>query len=127
MREVTLAPLPARLANSSSPSSPPDIEGDVVLEERTKTAKPRRFLVVFHNDDYTTQEFVVHVLENLFHKDTAEALHIMLEVHHKGWGVVGIYSRDVAETKVERALGYAREQGHPLKVTAEPEGFEGKQ
>jgi ATP-dependent Clp protease adaptor protein ClpS len=80
---------------------------------------------VFHNDDYTTQEFVVHVLVAVFHKDEMAAFAIMLEVHHRGWGVAGVYSRDVAETKVEQVLNYARERGHPLKVSAEPEGYEG--
>lgn len=103
----------------------PGEEGDLVVQERQKTARPRRYLVVFHNDDYTTQEFVVHVLVTLFHKNTTEAIQIMLEVHHRGWGVVGTYSRDVAETKVAQVMSYARERGHPLKVTAEPEGYEG--
>lgn len=108
-----------------TPSGAPHEEGDVAIQEREKTAVPRRFLVVFHNDDYTTQEFVVHVLMAIFHKDETSAFAIMLEVHHRGWGVAGTYSRDVAETKVEQVMNYARERGHPLKVTAEPEGYEG--
>lgn len=114
-----------RAAQSKPPSDAPDRDGEIVLQERKQTAVPRRYVVVFHNDDYTTQEFVVHVLMSLFHKDATAATQIMLQVHHKGWGVVGTYSRDVAETKVELAMSYARDRGHPLKVTAEPEGFEG--
>lgn len=120
---------PIVLGPSRPPSAPstgdPHEEGDVALEEREKTEVPRRFLVIFHNDDYTTQEFVVHVLMAIFHKDETSAFAVMLEVHHRGWGVAGTYSRDVAETKVEQVLNYARERGHPLKVSAEPEGYEG--
>lgn len=101
----------------------PDEQGDLALQERPKTAQPRKFVVIFHNDDYTTQEFVVHVLTTVFHKDTMAAHQIMLQVHHRGWGVAGLYSRDVAETKVQQVMSYARERGHPLKVTAEPEGY----
>jgi ATP-dependent Clp protease adaptor protein ClpS len=111
---------------SNPPSEAPLREGETALVERQKVELPRRFVVVFHNDDYTTQEFVIHVLQEVFHKDAMAATQIMLEVHHKGWGVVGTYSRDVAETKVERAVGYARQEGHPLKVTAEPEGYGGQ-
>lgn len=111
---------------SRPPSEAPHREGETALVERHKVEIPRRFVVVFHNDDYTTQEFVIHVLQEVFHKDAMAATQIMLEVHHKGWGVVGTYSRDVAETKVERAVGYARQEGHPLKVTAEPEGYGGQ-
>ncbi len=111
------------MTSNSPPSEIPDGEGEIVLEERPSTQQPRRFVVVFHNDDYTTQEFVVHVLMHIFHKDTSAATQIMLQVHHRGWGVAGIYSRDVAETKVEQVHSYARERGHPLRVTAEPEGY----
>lgn len=102
-----------------------DREGDLGIAEERRVKRPRRYVVVFHNDDYTTQEFVVHVLVAVFHKDTTAATQIMLEVHHKGHGIVGVYSRDVAETKVAQVLGYAKKHGHPLKVTAEPEGYGG--
>jgi len=105
------------------PSKNPD--SDLVLDERAKTAQPRRYVVIFHNDDYTTQEFVVEVLMSMFHKDATAATQIMLQVHHRGWGVVGTYSRDVAESKVAQVTAYARAKGHPLKATSEPEGYEG--
>jgi ATP-dependent Clp protease adaptor protein ClpS len=112
----------------SPPSGPPgqgpgrpDSEGDIDVEERQKTARPRRYKVVFHNDDYTTMEFVVDVLRHFFHKSETEALHIMLTVHKKGSAVAGIYPRDVAETKVSEVTRHARENGMPLLVTAEPE------
>jgi len=111
------------VASSGRPTDDPDSEGEIVLKERPVTSEPRRFVVVFHNDDYTTQEFVIQVLMNVFHKDTTSATQIMLQVHHRGWAVAGIYSRDVAETKVEQVHSYARKRGHPLKVTAEPEGY----
>lgn len=106
-----------------SPASPDD-EAALETREAQKTARPRRFAVVFHNDDYTTQEFVVSVIMQIFHKTVTEATQIMLQVHYKGRGIVGLYSRDVAETKVGQVVEYARERGHPLKVTAEPEGFD---
>lgn len=104
----------------------PSVEDDstTAVERARKTARPRRFAVVFHNDDYTTQEFVVMVLMQLFHKSVTEATQIMLQVHHKGAGVVGTYSREVAETKVDQTTELAREHGHPLKATIEPEGNE---
>jgi ATP-dependent Clp protease adaptor protein ClpS len=94
---------------------------DVATERRVRTDKPRRFKVILHNDNYTTMEFVVDVLMKFFHKNETEATHIMLAVHHRGHGVAGIYSRDVAETKVAQVTRYARDQGMPLKTTAEPE------
>ncbi len=98
-----------------------EIETDVVPEEKTKVKKPRRFKVIFHNDDFTTMEFVVHVLETIFHKSPAEAAQIMLRVHNDGAGVAGVYTREVAETKVETTIAVARREGHPLMVTMEPE------
>ncbi len=97
----------------------PDTGVDV--QERPKTHVPRRYRVLFHNDDYTTMEFVIDALIRFFHKSQAEATHIMLTVHKKGSGVAGVYTRDVAETKVEEVMKHARESGMPLLVTAEPE------
>lgn len=94
-------------------------EGSVATDKRVE--KARRFKVVFHNDDYTTQDFVVRVLIKFFRRSETEATQIMLSVHHKGHGVAGIYPRDVAETKVSEVMSYAKEYGMPLLVTAEPE------
>jgi ATP-dependent Clp protease adaptor protein ClpS len=104
-------------------ASSPEHEGDLGVVERSTTRTPRRFHVVLHNDDYTTMEFVVLVLTRFFHLGETEATQIMLEVHHRGHGVVGIFTRDVAETKADQVMSYAREHGHPLRCTAEPEGF----
>jgi ATP-dependent Clp protease adaptor protein ClpS len=98
-------------------------EDELAVAERPKVARPRRYVVVFHNDDYTTQEFVVHVLQKFFHMDETEATQVMLHVHHRGYGIVGVFTRDVAETKASQVMHYAKEHGHPLKCTAEPEGF----
>ncbi len=103
-----------------------DFERDeeFAIEERRKTRRPRKWKVLLHNDDFTTMEFVVHVLMKHFHKSAAEATHVMLQVHRKGIGVAGVYTKEVAETKVAEVMDEARENGMPLKVTAEPE--EGK-
>jgi ATP-dependent Clp protease adaptor protein ClpS len=102
---------------------PPDLEHgeDVDLEDKPISSVPRRYKVIFHNDDYTTQEFVVYVLMRFFHKAEAEARHIMLTVHFKGAAVAGVYTRDVAETKAQQVMDLAREQGMPLMLTTEPE------
>ena len=99
----------------------PGREGELTLERKQKTQKPRRWQVVFHNDDYTTQYFVILVLMKFFHKTETEATHIMLSVHHKGQGVAGIYTKDVAETKVDEVHDFAKQHGMPLRLTAEPE------
>jgi ATP-dependent Clp protease adaptor protein ClpS len=88
-------------------------------EEKTK--KPRMYKVILHNDDYTTMEFVIQVLVQFFHKNHAEATHLMLYVHHKGKAVVGLYSYDVAHSKAQQVIAFARESGHPLMCTTEPE------
>lgn len=77
------------------------------------------FKVLLHNDDYTTMEFVVHILMLVFRKSLEEATRIMLNVHRKGIGLCGIYSHEVAETKVETVTRLARENGHPLRCTME--------
>ena len=100
-----------------------ELEEGVATEEQEEeeTQEPDEYKVIFHNDDYTTMEFVVRVLEGVFHKTKSEATKIMLKVHHKGQGVAGVYSKQVAETKVEQSLQWAREEGHPLMVTMEPD------
>jgi len=99
----------------------PEREGDVATVTRPKVDRPRRYKVILHNDDYTTMEFVVLVLMKFFHKSEAEATHIMLSVHHTGYGVCGYYTRDIAETKVAEVMDFALEHGMPLRITAEPE------
>jgi ATP-dependent Clp protease adaptor protein ClpS len=77
--------------------------------------------VLLHNDDYTTMEFVVHVLVTHFHRTETQATHIMLQIHHKGLGVAGVYPRDEAETKVAQVTEEARDSGMPLNLSTEPE------
>ncbi len=112
------------MSERPTPSDPPQ-EDDLQVVERARTKRPRRYQVVLHNDDYTTMEFVVEVLMRFFRKDITEARHIMLHVHHKGYGVVDTFPRDVAETKAEQVMDFAKENGHPLRCTAEPEGDDG--
>ncbi len=103
------------------PPQDPRRDEDTDVEERQKTAIPRRYKVIFHNDDFTTMEYVVEVLRRFFHKTETEALHVMLTVHKKGRAVAGAYPRDVAETKVSEVMRDAHERGHPLLLTTEPE------
>ncbi|OGB34441.1 MAG: ATP-dependent Clp protease adapter ClpS [Burkholderiales bacterium RIFCSPLOWO2_12_FULL_61_40] len=115
---------------SKSPAIPkiqpallPDLgEGDsVVLERRTQKAKPPpMYQVVMLNDDYTPMEFVVVVIQEYFGKDLDAATRIMLKIHLDGRGVCGVYSRDVAATKVDQVLEAANKAGHPLQCISEP-------
>ncbi|HET9360791.1 MAG TPA: ATP-dependent Clp protease adaptor ClpS [Vicinamibacterales bacterium] len=86
-----------------------------------KVEPPRMWRVLLHNDDYTTQEFVVWVLETVFHKPRMEAVVIMMSVHRSGIGVAGVYTHDVAETKMKKTMQMAEQQEFPLLVTMEPE------
>ena len=86
-----------------------------------KLERPRMWRVLLHNDDYTTQEFVVWILEAVFHKDRAEAFDIMMSVHRSGIGIAGVYTHDVAETKLKTTRQLAEEHEFPLLVTMEPE------
>jgi ATP-dependent Clp protease adaptor protein ClpS len=106
-----------------SPTLKPDRdEGDsVVLERRTqKVGPPQMYQVVMLNDDYTPMEFVVVVIQEFFGKDLETATQIMLKIHLDGKGVCGVYSRDVAATKVDQVLDAAAKAGHPLKCVSEP-------
>jgi ATP-dependent Clp protease adaptor protein ClpS len=99
-----------------SDQNPRDDEDDTLLLERTqpKLKKPPLFKVVLLNDDYTPMEFVVHVLESIFGHNRENSTRIMLNVHKAGKGVCGIFTRDIAETKVTQVNSYARENKHPL-------------
>ncbi len=100
-------------------------EGDsVVLERRTqRTQPPQMYQVVMLNDDYTPMEFVVVVIQEFFGKDLEAATQIMLKIHLDGKGVCGVYSKDVAATKVDQVLDAAHKAGHPLKCISEPVEF----
>lgn len=93
----------------------------LVTKTRPKTKKPSLYKVLLLNDDYTPMEFVVLVLEKFFSKGREEATRIMLHVHHKGVGICGVYTYEVAETKVTQVMDYARQHGHPLQCTMEKE------
>ena len=83
--------------------------------------EPRRYKVIIYNDDFTTMDFVVLILRNVFFKSEMEAQALMITVHKGGWAVVGIYSYDMACSKVEKATAMAREQGFPLRLSCVPE------
>jgi ATP-dependent Clp protease adaptor protein ClpS len=95
---------------------------DTILEaQRAKLKPPPMFKVMLLNDDYTPMEFVVHVLERFFNKGREEATRIMLHVHQKGIGICGVYTFEVAETKVTQVMDFARQHQHPLQCTMEKE------
>lgn len=93
----------------------------VVVKARPKTRKPAMYKVLMLNDDYTPMEFVVHVLERFFQKNREEATRIMLHVHRRGVGVCGVFTYEVAETKVTQVMDLARQNQHPLQCTIEKE------
>ncbi|MCA9494808.1 MAG: ATP-dependent Clp protease adapter ClpS [Myxococcales bacterium] len=92
---------------------------DVLVRE--KNEEPKKFKVLLLNDDYTSMEFVVWVLIQIFRHSQAAATRIMLHIHHSGVGVAGVYSREVAETRMAQVLEAARDAGHPLQCQIEPE------
>ena len=104
-------------------SSQPRAHESTLTDTRSdqKLDTPRMWRVLLHNDDYTTQEFVVWVLESIFRKPRGEAFAIMMNVHRTGLGVAGVYTHDVADTKVKNARQLAEEHEFPLLVTMEPE------
>jgi ATP-dependent Clp protease adaptor protein ClpS len=95
--------------------------GEVLERTRQETKKPELFKVLLLNDDYTTMDFVVEVLESVFNKAPAEAYRIMMAVHHQGQGLCGVYPFEVAETKVATVVDLARSNGFPLRASMEPE------
>lgn len=97
----------------------PETIGDVEVRTDRDLKEPPMYKVLLHNDDYTTMEFVVQVLMQVFHKSVEQATQIMLNVHRRGIGMCGVFTFEVAETKVQTVTRLARENGHPLKCTME--------
>ncbi len=114
---------PVRLADGDTPPDRgpphPDKQTGVLLKTRPKTKKPSMYKVLLLNDDYTPMEFVVHILERFFNKNKQEATDIMLHVHRRGVGVCGVFTYEVAETKVAQVMEFARSQEQPLQCTME--------
>lgn len=98
-------------------------DGQVALLSKPKAAtrRPAKYKVLMLNDDYTPMDFVVHILEKFFQKSRSEATTIMLQIHHTGLGVCGVFSYEIAETKVNQVMDYSRQQQHPLQCTLERE------
>jgi ATP-dependent Clp protease adaptor protein ClpS len=105
---------------SGRPETPGD-ETSVITKTQTKTEKPPLYKVLILNDDYTPMEFVVHVLERFFGMTHGQAVELMLTVHKKGVAVVGVFSYEIAETKVAQVMDFARRHQHPLQCTMEKE------
>jgi len=105
----------------SVPGTPTEVNPDVAVVDRqvVKVDPPRMYQVILLNDDYTPMEFVVMVLQEYFNRDIESATQIMLRIHHDGRGVCGVFSKDVAATKVELVLAAARRGGHPLQCIME--------
>lgn len=96
-----------------------DTKQGAAPETKEDIREPAMYKVLIHNDDYTTMEFVVDILMNVFHKRQEEAVQIMLNVHHQGVGLCGVYIYEIAETKIEMVHSLARENGFPLRCTME--------
>jgi len=104
---------------------PNELEGEILTDERVKVKKPLMYRVVLLNDDYTPQDFVVWILEKIFLKSKQAAATIMLEAHTKGKAIIGIYTYDIAKTKVLHVISLAEKNQHPLECVIEPEGENG--
>ena len=102
-----------------NPGDGDDNDQGVAVKSRSKTKKPSMYRVLMLNDDYKPMEFVVHVLEHFFNKSHEEATQVMLHVHQKGAGVCGVYTYEIAETKVNQTMDLAQQNQHPLQCTIE--------
>ena len=98
-----------------------DVKEKVVAEEATDVTEPSMYKVLLHNDDKTTFDFVVALLTIVFHMDSADAQGVTLDVHTQGRGIAGVYTREVAEEKVEESTKFARSSGFPLQISFEPQ------
>ncbi|MBT8333809.1 MAG: ATP-dependent Clp protease adaptor ClpS [Desulfobacterales bacterium] len=98
-----------------------DLQGSILTEDVTETKEPLLYKVLLHNDDYTTMEFVVLILVNIFHKSQQEATSIMMNVHNDGVGVAGVYTREICETKIVIVHELAKKNQFPLRCSMERE------
>ena len=98
-----------------------DVDGEVLTESKAKLEKPGLFKVLLHNDDFTTMEFVVFVLQYVFNREDVDAITIMLKVHNEGVGIAGVYPYEVASMKAEKAMNLAKAREYPLLCTVEEE------
>ena len=118
------------MSDPKQPLKPPpqinndDIEVGVAIKERPKTKRPSMYKVLMLNDDYTPMEFVVYVLQSFFEMSNDMAMQVMLHVHQRGVGICGVYTYEVAETKVAQVMNVAKENQHPLQCTIEKDGRE---
>ncbi|MGA7280056.1 MAG: ATP-dependent Clp protease adapter ClpS [Desulfocapsaceae bacterium] len=98
-----------------------DLQGSVLTEDIVETKEPPRYKVLLHNDDYTTMEFVISILENIFQKSRQDATRIMLNVHNDGVGIAGVYTREICETKIAIVHQLAKKNQYPLRCSMEKE------
>jgi ATP-dependent Clp protease adaptor protein ClpS len=119
-RVARIGRMEIRSAGGRRDADPAREEG-VAIRERPKTRRPPMYRVLLHNDDYTAMEFVIEILMTYFEKTVTEATRIMLQVHHSGIGVAGVYTRDEAETRMTIVIDAARDQGYPLQMSMEPD------
>ena len=107
------------MARNGDPRRGDDAGTHIITKTRPKTKQPALYKVLLLNDDYTPMEFVVHILEKIFGKTREEAVDVMLHVHRHGVGMCGVYTFEVAETKVAQVIEFARQNQHPLQCTLE--------
>ncbi|EQC47984.1 ATP-dependent Clp protease adapter ClpS [Bacteriovorax sp. Seq25_V] len=119
--KINLQALDMKSFNPILSTGDEESDGELGVITRKKLKRPPRYKVLLHNDDYTTMEFVIYVLEKIFGKNQEEAYAIMLLVHNEGRGVCGIFSYEVAESKMKKVSLEAKQNGHPLLCTMEPE------
>jgi len=112
---------PARMGAGENGRGKGETGTGIITRTRAKTKRPQLYKVLLLNDDYTPMEFVVHVLERFFNKGREEATRIMLHVHHNGVGMCGVFTYEVAETKVTHVMDFARKHQHPLQCVMEKE------
>lgn len=113
--------MPGRYGKIEPMADFPEFDTDVLTESETKLEKPKLFKVLLQNDDFTTMEFVVFVLEYVFNRTEADAFSIMLKVHNEGMGLAGVYPYEVANMKSEKAMNLAKAREYPLLCTVEEE------